>query len=153
MKKLLLILPLLALSFPVHAADEATSAPAASVALSADEQVRLDLAGKMHEIWPIRTRVESALESISKNFPEEKQTEAKAALRKAINFDLLEEESIKAMAQTFTAEELKAMIEFYGSDNGKAISAKTQDYEEALRPVMTKMIDGAMLDLRTGQQP
>ena len=118
-----------------------------------DEQERLTLSGKMHEIWPIRTRVEAALNSIAESVPEERQTEVKAAMRKAIKFDQLEEESIKAMAETFTVEELQAMIDFYGSDTGKAISAKTQDYELALRPIMTKMIDAAMLDLRTGQQP
>jgi hypothetical protein len=142
MKKLLLILSLLVVSAPAHATD----APP----LSADEKTRIELAGQMHEIWPIRSRVESAMNVISANFPEEKQTEVKAAMRKAIKFEQLEEESIKAMAEVFTTDELKAMIAFYGSDTGKAISAKTQDYEMILRPIMTRMIDAAMLDLRTG---
>ncbi len=42
------------------------------------------------------------------------------------------------------------MIEFYGSDVGRSISAKTADYELALRPIMVKMMDKAMLDLKTG---
>lgn len=152
MKHLLLILPLIAFSYPAFAVEEAPATEQVS-ALSPDEKERLELAGKMHEIWPIRTRVETALESIAKGVPEDRQSEVKAAMRKAIQFGQLEEESIKAMAEIFTAEELKAMITFYGSDTGRAISAKTGDYELALRPVMVRMIDAAMLDLRTGQKP
>lgn len=145
MKKILLMLALLAFSYPSYAA-ETGAGP-----LGADEQARLELAGKMHEIWPIRSRIEAALNAIAQNLPEERQTEVKAAMRKAIKFEQLEEESIKAMAEVFSTDELKAMIEFYGSDAGKAISAKTQDYEGLLRPILTRMIDAAMLDVRTGQ--
>ena len=42
------------------------------------------------------------------------------------------------------------MIEFYGSETGRSISAKTADYETALRPSIVQMIDKAMLDLKTG---
>ena len=139
MKTLSLFLMLFLLSVPAHAQDE-----------GAVTKEQLTLAGKMHEIWPVRTRVETAIEAVSKNFPAEKQAEMKAAMRKNIKFDQLEEESIKAMAQTFTVGELQAMIDFYGSETGRAISAKTGDYEMALRPIMTKMMDKAMLDMRTG---
>jgi hypothetical protein len=112
---------------------------------------RLELAGKMHEIWPIRTRIETAIEAVSESFPEEKRLEIKSAMRKAIQFDQVEEASIRAMAETFTEEELKAMIDFYGSEAGRSVSAKTADYEAALRPVLGQMLDKAMLDIRTGQ--
>ena len=140
MKKLFLILALALLCTPAFAQDEA-AIPAK----------RLELAQKMHEIWPIRTRVESAIDSVAESFPEEKRAEIKAAMRKSIQFDQLEEASIKAMAETFTEEELAAMIEFYGSETGRSISAKTANYELALRPIMVQMIDKAMLELRTGQ--
>lgn len=143
MKKILLILALLVVSSPSFAAD--------AQPLTADEKSRLELAGKMHEIWPIRSRIEAALNAIAQSLPEERQAEVKAAMRKAIKFDQLEEESTKAMAEVFSAAELQAMIDFYGSEVGKSISAKTQDYEAVLRPVLTRMIDAAMLDIRTGQ--
>lgn len=145
MTRICLFLLALMLSVPAYA-QEGTPV-AAEEAISAE---RLKLAEQMHEIWPIRTRVESAIEKVSENFPEERRAEVKAAMRKSIQFDELEEESIKAMAGIFTEEELKAMIEFYGSDVGRSISEKTSDYELALRPIMTKMMDKAMLDLRTG---
>lgn len=111
---------------------------------------RLALAEKMHEIWPIRVRMERALDGVAENFPEERRTEIRATMRRSIQWSVLEDESIKAMADIFTEEELQAMIDFYGSETGRSISAKTGDYEMALRPVLTKMIDKAMLDMRLG---
>lgn len=152
-------LPLLALSFlvtmPVLAQEEGVpeSAERSLPAQEAVSESNLALAKKMHEIWPIRTRIESAIEAVAENFPPEKQAEVKAKMRKSIQYDQVEEESIRAMASTFTEDELKAMIDFYGSDVGRSISAKTQDYELALRPVMVKMMDKAMLDLKTGMTP
>jgi hypothetical protein len=154
-----IILPLFALSLllavPCHAQEEGKP-------VSADEELaggqsipaaNLELAKQMHEIWPIRTRIESAINAVAENFPPEKKVQAKAAIRKSIQFDQVEEESIKAMASTFTEEELKAMIAFYGSETGRSISAKTTDYELAMRPVIVKMMDKAMLDLKTGMTP
>lgn len=143
MKKLSLILALLLLATPAFAQEEAP-------AEAALPQSRLELAQKMHQIWPIRTRMETAINSVSEAFPEEKRAEIKAALRKNIQYDQLEEASIKAMAETYTDEELEKMIEFYGSETGRSISAKTGDYEVALRPIIVKMIDRAMLDIKTG---
>jgi len=140
MKHLILILSLLILPLPAFAQDD-------------DTAKRLELAGKMHEIWPMRTRMEAVIDNVAENFDEDKRNEIKASLRKAMDYKLLEEESTKAMAGIFTAKELEAMIAFYGSEEGRSISIKTTDYELALRPVMAKMMDKAMLDLRTGKSP
>ena len=124
--------------------------PTAVLAQDAPSEERLALSQKMHEIWPMRTRMESALEAVAEGFPEDRRLEMLASMRKSIQFDELEEESIKAMAEIFTEEELKAMIEFYGSETGRAISIKTGDYEMAIRPVLAKMMDKAMMDLKLG---
>lgn len=155
MTRIFLLLPILLFSAPVMAAEVQTPVEAvrAAAILSGDEKERLELAEKMHDIWPIRTRMESALEAVANGFPEENRAKIKAAMRKSVKFDQLEEASIKAMAEIYTVPELKAMIEFYGSDMGKTISSKTPEYELALRPIIMQMIDKAMLDLRTGQQP
>lgn len=142
MKKSLLILALVLLSTPAVAQEGAVTEPVSDK--------RIELAEKMHEIWPIRTRMETAIDSVAEGFPADKQAQIKAAMRKSVQFDQLEEASIKAMAETYNEEELTAMIDFYGSETGRSISAKTADYEFALRPIMVKMIDKAMLDLRTG---
>lgn len=144
----LFVIVLISLALPVFAQEEGTPVPEKAQSVP---QSRIDLAGQMHDIWPIRTRIESAIDSVSQNFPDERRAEIKAAMRKAINYDQIQEASIRAMATTFTDDELKAMIEFYGSDVGRSISAKTPEYENALTPIMVQMLDKAMLDLRTGE--
>jgi len=114
---------------------------------------RYELSEQMHEIWPVRPKVENALNVVARQAPEDERLAFKAAMRKAIQFDKLEEESIEAMADIFTVEELEAMVAFYGSPEGRSVSEKTDDYQAAIRPVIARMMDGALLDVRTGNVP
>lgn len=113
---------------------------------------RLELSRKMHEIWPVRPKVENALDIVAEQIQPQERLKFKAGMRKAIKFEALEEASIDAMADIFTVKELKAMIAFYGSKEGRSVSYKTSDYERALEPVLTKMMDKALLDVKLGSQ-
>jgi hypothetical protein len=135
---------------PAFAQAEAT-APTAPAEPADDNAARTELAIKMHEIWPVGTRVEEAIKMVAQNIPEGEREAFKARMRKAIDQKTLEQESVAAMAKTFTADELKAMVTFYGSPEGRSISAKTDDYMKILQPVMVKMLDGALLKMRTGE--
>lgn len=126
-------------------------APVAEPAAPADtDGARLALATKMHEIWPVSTRVEDAITVVAESVPEAEREAFKARMRKAIDQKTLEQESIKAMAQVFTEPELQAMVNFYGSAEGRSVSEKTEDYMVILQPVMVKMLDSALLKMRTG---
>lgn len=149
MKKILSVFAFSALMLvPVIAIAQEEGTPVAFEETVSTE--RLDLAKQMQDIWPIRTRIETAIDSVAQSFPPERQAEVKATIRKSIQYDQLEEESIQALASTYTADELRAMVDFYGSETGRAISAKTSDYEAAIRPSLVRMMDKAMLDLKTG---
>ena len=115
------------------------------------EATRLELSQKMHEIWPVRPKVEDALDMAAQSFDPVNRPSFKSEMRRAIDFDELEKESVEAMARIYTAAELEAMIAFYGSPEGRAVSAKSGEYTEALKPVITRMLDKALLDVRTGQ--
>ncbi|MBN8521125.1 MAG: DUF2059 domain-containing protein [Alphaproteobacteria bacterium] len=152
MKKLALVLLLSCLTLPVAAQEKpAEPALAETPAGSPDMDQRVALAEKMHDIWPVRPKVEEALDVAAQSFPEEERAAFKAGMRKAIKYDQLEEESIAAMAKIFTVPELQKMVDFYGSPEGRAVSAKTGDYAEMLQPVMTKMLDQALIQVRTGR--
>jgi len=113
---------------------------------------RKALSQKMHEIWPIRRKVENALDSISERIDENNRAKFKAGMRRAIDFEELEEASIQAMADIYSVAELEKMIDFYGSKEGRSISVKTGDYEKQLQPLMIKMVDKALLDAKMGTQ-
>ena len=127
----------------IEAADDTLS--------EADFNQRLELSKKMHEIWPIRPKIERALDRIAAQVPPQNRLEFKSAMRKAINFQSLEQGSIEAMADIFTVAELEAMIAFYGSKEGRSVAFKTDDYERALQPLLSKMLDKAVLDTKLGQ--
>ena len=133
-------------------ADEAKDETKYETKDEADYEQRLELSRKMHEIWPVRSKIETALDIVSEQIPQQERLKFKAGMRKAIKFDALEEASVDAMADIFSVKELAAMIAFYGSKEGRSVSHKTGDYERALQPVMIKMIDKALLDIKLGSQ-
>ncbi len=127
----------------------------APVVAQQDEAPKVDpdllaLSEKMHDIWPMRQKVESALDSIAARLPEGERTKFKGAMRRSIDFDALEAASIDAMADIFSEAELNKMIDFYGSKEGRAVSHKLKDYEAALQPLMVQMMDKALLNAKLG---
>lgn len=126
-------------------------APIKDIEADNNYEERLTLARQMHEIWPIRVKVESALDRIAEQIEGPQRLRFKAAMRQAIKFEALEQGSIDAMADIFTAKELDAMIAFYGSKEGRSVSYKTSDYESAIEPLLIKMIDKAILDTKLGK--
>ncbi len=117
-----------------------------------DYEERLELAEAMHEIWPVREKIENSLERVAERLPQADRIKFKAAMRKNIEFEALENASIEAMAEVFTAKELTVMIDFYGSKEGRSVSHKTEDYEKLLQPELIKILDKAILDSKLGSQ-
>lgn len=132
--------------------EEAVDIEEGAQSRNANYEERLELSKKMHEIWPIREKIEGALDVIAEQLPQQERLKFKTALRKSIKFDALEQASIDAMADIFNKAELEKMIDFYGSKEGRSVSYKTKDYEKALQPMMMKMMDKALLDAKLGTQ-
>ena len=143
------------LSLPVIAEEPATETANETVETQTEQtdyEKRLELAREMHEIWPIRPKIEAVLENVAQQVAPQNRLKLKAALRKAIKFPALEQASIDSMVNIFTTEELKAMVDFYGSKEGRSVSFKTEDYEKSLRPILTEMMDKALLDVKLGAE-
>ena len=127
-------------------ADKASNDDAANEAMSDT----MTLSKKMHDIWPMRQKVELALDNIAARLPEGERTKFKGAMRRSIDFDALEQASTDAMADIFSEAELQKMIDFYGSKEGRSVSHKLKDYEAALQPLMIQMMDKALLNAKLG---
>lgn len=112
---------------------------------------RYALAKKMNELNPAADQINAAIEQVSINVPARERPAFTLALRKILDFNALEEESIKAMATVFTENELKAMVEYYSKPEAKSISAKMMDYQKLVAPKITRMLDEAMMKVRTGE--
>lgn len=99
MKQLLILLGFLVLAAPAFAQDAPEEEKAAQAqekpVLDPDFEQRLNLAEKMHDIWPIRPRVEDALDMTAESLPEAERAEFKAHMRKVIKYDQLEENRLR----------------------------------------------------------
>lgn len=116
---------------------------------SADK--RLELATKMHEIRPTKTQVLQAIAVVAQRVPEDKRQAFESSLANSLDFKAVEKISIDSMVETFTEEELAAMVEYYSKPEAQSASDKLTQYQQKVGPEIIRMIDKAMMKVKTGQ--
>lgn len=117
-----------------------------------DYQARLALAKEMHEIRPAAKQVDDAIDSVAMKMPESARNEFKARMRNLLNYRAIERISINAMAVTYTLEELEAMVEYYSKPVAQSAVEKTAEYQQKVAPEIVRMIDRAIIQMRTGTE-
>ena len=111
-----------------------------------DIALRLELAERMHRIRPAREQVDSAIEQVARSgIPPEEQQGFILSMQRIIDYKALEKASVEAMAETFTAPELKAMVEYYEKPEARSASDKFPDYQKKIEPLVYGMLDRAMM--------
>lgn len=113
-------------------------------------QQRLDLAYRMIAIRPVRPQVETAVDAVVLSLPDTDRASFKEKVLKTFDFDALSEVSAKAMADVYTADELKKMVEYHSSAEAQSIEKKTPMYRQLLAPQLSKILDAAIMTARTG---
>lgn len=112
---------------------------------------RMALAKKMHELRPVREQVEEAINQYANTRPVEERESFKSAMRNVFNIKALEKISLDAYVETFTVEELRAMVEYYSKPEAKSASEKINNYAAILYPELMRMLDRAAIRVRTGK--
>lgn len=112
---------------------------------------RIVLAKKMHELRPVREQVEQAINRYSQTRPEGERESFKSTMRNVFNMRALEKISIDAYAETFTAKELSAMVEYYSKPEATSASEKFDNYAGIVYPEIVRMLDRAAIRVRTGE--
>lgn len=119
-----------------------------------DMAIRLDLSEKMHKIRPARKQIDSAIEQVARNgLSVEEQQAFILSMKRIIDYKALEKASIEAMAETFSAPELKAMVDYYEKPEAQSANEKFPDYQKKIEPIIYQMLDRAMMQVRTGSAP
>ncbi|MCK5285396.1 MAG: DUF2059 domain-containing protein [Alphaproteobacteria bacterium] len=113
-------------------------------------EARQELARKMQDIRPARKQVDDAVEQFVSSLPANEQEIYKTALQKILNYKALERISIDAYADTFTEKELIAMVEYYSKPEARSASDKTSQYAQKVYPEIIRMLDKAMMKIKTG---
>lgn len=138
---------LLSLSVPVFAAETVTTVDPATL------EQRLELAKKMHEFRPVKQQVDNAIDAYVSGMPEKDREPFRTALSTALNYQALETLSVDAMAETYTLEELTAMVEYYSKPEARSASDKYNIYAGKVYPEIGKMLDKAIMRVKTGATP
>lgn len=126
------------------------STPVMAEDVSGGFEKRKNLAEIMHKIKPVRDQIYSAIDLISLRLPEEQREIFKTNMRRVVDFRVVEKISINAMANTFTIEELQAMIEYNQKPEAKSASEKYSDYQKEVGVAISQLLDKAMMRVRTG---
>jgi hypothetical protein len=144
---------LCAISTSVVNAQE-TQAQTASVQITPQDPSTLDqrlaLAKKMHDIRPTRDQVYIAIDQVASGQPENEREPFRQAMRNILNYKAIEKISIDAMAETYTPAELTAMVDYYSKPEAKSASDKDQAYAAKVYPEIVRMLDQAMMRVKTG---
>ena len=111
---------------------------------------RLELARAMHELRPSADQVDAAIDNVALRLPANQQETFKSSMRNLLNYRTIEKISIHAMAETYTEEELKAMVEYYSKPEAQSASKKFAEYQAKVAPEIVQMIDKAIMKLKTG---
>jgi hypothetical protein len=119
--------------------------------VSANElKERIKFATEFHDVRPIRKAIDQDIQKYAETLPESDRENFMRFIQIRIDYDKIEELSIKTMAEIYTVPELKAMIAYFGSPEGKSAEAKGPLYTSRVAPEITRAIDAALLDAQLG---
>lgn len=151
MKKYLLVTGLLlALSSSPLRAEEPVAAD--TPVSEAEMKERLRLAADFDDIRPVRDQINVDVQRMANLLVAEERDDFMKYVQVRLSYDKLEELSIQTMAKIFTVPELKAMIAYYGSPEGKSADAKVPAYTAIIAPEVRKHLDAAVMDAKLGPQ-
>ena len=112
---------------------------------------KVALANKMHEIRTTREQVDSAVRGASLALPLYERKGFVDAMSLMLNYNAIERISIDAMIETYTLKELVSMVEYFSKPEAVSASKKTLSWARIVQPEISRMIDKAIMRIKTGQ--
>ena len=92
---------------------------------------------------PPKALFDDMINKMSQQMPPEHREPFKSLMLKNFDFNVLTTSMRAAMLKTFTADELSALADFYGSPLGKSAMSKMGDYMAQVMPAVTAEIGKA----------
>lgn len=93
---------------------------------------------------PPQTMLNDVSAKMAETLPEEQRAEFNALMTKHLDIERISAAIKAAMVKTFTADELKALADFYGSDVGKSAMAKMGAYMSEVMPATMNEVQNAL---------
>lgn len=101
---------------------------------------QLQLAKAYLDAAPIEDEIRNAIENVAAGIQPDQRVLFKTMGEKHIDFARLRAAAEKAAAQTFTADELRALSNFFNSPEGKSSRLKMDQYQKLVQPVITEVL-------------
>ncbi len=112
---------------------------------------KIILAKKMHEVRPTRSQVDTAVRRAAMMLPENERISFINVMTGMLNYNAIERISMDAMIDTYTLKELEVMVDFYSQPEALSASVKMGTWAQKVQPEIIRMIDKAILRIRTGE--
>lgn len=138
--RLLLLALLLPFSLPAFALDDTP-------------QNREQQANRYLAAVPPQSMMSDMAAKMAETLPEEQRDQFKALMTKHLDLGRVTAAIKAAMIKTFSADELQALADFYGSDVGKSAMAKMGTYMSEVMPATMNEVQSALVKAQGGAHP
>jgi hypothetical protein len=110
--------------------------PAFHALASDSEEERVAAAKRYLEVAQMRKITDDAVTEMAKAFPAEQRDKFLEFMHNAVRPEVLERAAMASMVKVFTAEELNALADFFGSPVGKSAMGKFGAYMADVMPII-----------------
>jgi hypothetical protein len=120
----------------------------AALAMEDTPQNREQQVDRYLKLVPPQAMFADMMSKISRNVPPNERDMFVNMMTKHLDFEAVTKAMRAAMLKTFTADELGALADFYGSPVGKSAMRKMGDYMSELMPVMMREVTKAQMNVQ-----
>ncbi len=109
---------------------------------------KLKLANKLESLRPAWEELNVFIRNTAKQFPEHRRFAFIVAMERSIDKNAVKTAAVSSLAETFSEDELRALIRFYEDEDIQSGMAKMQEYKERLHPQVSELLDAALMKIR-----
>lgn len=124
-----------------------------ATAQESDLAERIDLARQIHVLRPVKVQIDSAVAQVAGRLPPAQRPAFELSVSRALKEKAIKQRSIDAMVEVYSLAELKAMAAYYALPESRSAEAKLPKYQSLIQPEIVKMLDQAIIRMRSGDAP
>ncbi len=110
------------------------------------------LAREYTQSFPVENDIDKAIENMILQVPASDRVLLKSILERNISINRLKTASELALTEVFTTEELRALVAFYQTEEGRAVKEKMPTYQQKIQPVLEDMLRQALQEFSLQKQ-
>lgn len=130
----------------------ASTAFVASAAVAQDDvAARKAAVDRYLAVVPMSTMLEDTFSELAKQLPENQRADFISKMRSLVRADRVERIARDAMLRVFTADELNALADFYGSKHGSSAMKKFGVYMAELLPAVRAEMERAIREMKASR--